>query len=611
MLRSSGRRLRQMATSRISVKLVLILVAFVTIALVAGGVYLTRTFEALAEDALEARLIAAGRFLHDEARILIGRAASPAEIYGFVLGASRQAGSRVTLVATDGRVLADSAVPPAELDTVENHASRPELRRALAGEVGRDLRTSATVHEPFLYVGLPIVDAGRVTGVLRLALPFSVVTATHARIHRALLVGALVALAVAVAVAVATSRHITKPVREMERAAGRMSEGDFTARAPTDSLDEIGRLGRALNVTALRLRDKIEDLEHEQRKAAAILDAMVEGVVAVDDHDTVLLLNEPARAMFGLPPDSGPGKPLLEMIRHAELHAVVRATRTVTEPVPVRREVRLAEPRLRRVQVTAMPLRLGGAATGVVMVFDDVTELRRLEQIRTEFLANVSHELRTPLTAIQGYVETLLTGDGDDAQRRQFLEVVHRHTERLGRLLGDLTDLSNIELGRATLALGPTSLADVVGSVLAVMRPRADARRVVLEDQLPPALPLVNADHDRLHQILINLVDNAVKYTPEGRVTVTAVSSGGAVEVRVVDTGIGIPPAHLPRITERFYRVDRARSRELGGTGLGLAIVKHLVHAHGGSLVVESEPNRGTTVGFTLPVAPPAAASEP
>jgi two-component system phosphate regulon sensor histidine kinase PhoR len=239
-------------------------------------------------------------------------------------------------------------------------------------------------------------------------------------------------------------------------------------------------------------------------------------------------------------------------------------------------------------------------------VLHDVTDLRRLEQVRTEFVANVSHELRTPLTAIQGYVETLLGGGLDDPQeRRRFLEVVHRHAERLGRLLNDLTDLSNIELGRTTLHLAPTSLAEVVESVLPVIRPRAEGRRVALETDVPEQLPAVRADHDRLHQILINLLDNAVKYTPEhGRVSLCAGTAGpDAVEVAVADTGIGIPAADLPRITERFYRVDKARSRELGGTGLGLAIVKHLVVAQGGELRIESEPGRGTTVCFTLPVA--------
>jgi two-component system phosphate regulon sensor histidine kinase PhoR len=235
-----------------------------------------------------------------------------------------------------------------------------------------------------------------------------------------------------------------------------------------------------------------------------------------------------------------------------------------------------------------------------------VTELRRLEQVRTEFIANVSHEVRTPLTAIQGYLETLLAGALEEPEHaRKFLEIVFRHTERLGRLLNDLTDLSNIELGKVSLRLQPTSLGETVDSVLAIIRPRAESGDVALTSEVPRDLPLVRADHDRLAQILINLVDNAVKYTPEGgRVTVCAGSDAPAVvRVTVADTGVGIPRLDLPRVTERFYRVDKARSRELGGTGLGLAIVKHLVLAHGGELTIDSEFGQGTSVSFTLPEA--------
>ncbi len=238
------------------------------------------------------------------------------------------------------------------------------------------------------------------------------------------------------------------------------------------------------------------------------------------------------------------------------------------------------------------------------MVLHDVTELRRLEHVRTEFVANVSHELRTPLTAIQGYLETLLAGALEEPEHaRKFLEIAFRHTERLGRLLNDLTDLSNIELGKVSLRLHSVSLVDVVDSVLAIIRPRAEAGDVTLTSNVPRDLPLVRADHDRLAQIMINLVDNAVKYTPPGRhVTVRAQAhQAGMIAVTVADTGVGISRTDLPRVTERFYRVDKARSRELGGTGLGLAIVKHLVLAHGGELAIESELGRGTEVTFTLP----------
>ena len=309
--------------------------------------------------------------------------------------------------------------------------------------------------------------------------------------------------------------------------------------------------------------------------------------------------------MFGLDATRGERKPFLEVIRNTELHELFREGRAAGEGSVSHRELHLARPVERRVQVNAVPLRLAADEVGVVMVLHDVTELRRLEQVRTEFVANVSHELRTPLTAIQGYLETLLSGALEERENaRRFLEIVFRHTERLGRLLNDLTDLSNIEMGRVSLKLAPTRLDEVVDAVLAIMDSKAASGQVTLTSHVSPGLPPVPADRDRLMQIVINLVDNAVKYTPEGgRVTVQVQEpADGQIEVDVIDTGIGIPPADLPRITERFYRVDKARSRELGGTGLGLAIVKHLVFAHGGQLRIDSEPGRGTTVRVTLPI---------
>ena len=576
-------------------KLTVTLVGFVAVTMIVAGLSLNRALEAFALDTLEARLASIGRLLHDEARTLMTRRASPEEFHAFALRGSRPTASRITVIAADGRVLGDSDVPVEDLPRVENHGKRPEVLAAFAGGIGRDRRTSVTIGASLLYVALPITHDGKVIGVIRVALPVSAVTSSYAAIHRVMLLGGLVALVVALGIGLFVAGRVTKPVVQMQEIARQMSEGDFTVRAPIRSPDEIGALGRALNGLAARLREKIHDLRHEQAKATAILDGMIEGVIAVDARDVILLLNERARAMFGLDATRGEGKPFLEVIRNTELHEAFHEGRAggVTD-----REIRLASPD-RRVQVNAVPLRLGNGEVGVVMVLHDVTELRRLEQVRTEFVANVSHELRTPLTAIQGYLETLLSGALEEQENaRRFLEIVFRHTERLGRLLNDLTDLSNIELGRVSLKLAPTRLDETVDAVLAIMGPKAKRGRVALKSQLPPDLPPVLADRDRLVQILLNLVDNAVKYTPEGgRVTVRAHDPADAhIEIDVVDTGIGIPPADLPRITERFYRVDKARSREMGGTGLGLAIVKHLEFAHGGHQRNESEPGRGTTV---------------
>jgi two-component system, OmpR family, phosphate regulon sensor histidine kinase PhoR len=588
----------------IALKLTLTLLGFVAISLLAGGVYLEHALDRFAVRALESRLTSSARLLEDEARALLLRGASPAAVRRFTLQAALPTGSRVTLIDAAGRVVGDSEVPEDELPRVENHAGRPEVRAALAGRAGQDLRRSATIGAQLLYLAVPVHEGARVIGVVRLALPLAEVTAAYADLRRVMVVGGLVALVVASGIGLFVAARVTRPVVEMQAIARHMSEGHFEARAPVRSVDEIGALGRALNVMAGRLREKIDDLEHEQQKVTAILDAMAEGVIAVDGHEAILIMNERAREMFGLDAVRLESKPFQEVIRNADLHEVFRATRGGGAP-DVRHALRLAHPVPRTVEVTAVPLPLAAGDRGVVMVLHDVTTLRRLEQMRTEFVANVSHELRTPLTAIHGYLETLLGGGLEDhAHARRFLEIVFRHTERLGRLLDDLTDLSNIELGKVTLHLGPLALGDLVDSVLDIMRPRATSRGVSLDVALDPALPQVHADHDRLAQILINLVDNAIKYTPEGgHVTVRGrLVADDRVEVAVVDTGIGIPREELPRITERFYRVDKARSRELGGTGLGLAIVKHLVLAHGGELAIASEVDEGTTVRFTLPV---------
>jgi two-component system phosphate regulon sensor histidine kinase PhoR len=427
---------------RIAVKLTLTLVGFVALAVAAAGLYLNHALESYAVDALEARLVTAARLLDDRARGLLAQPVSPAVVHDFTVSAATPTESRVTLIAADGRVLGDSDVPPSDLDRLESHRDRPEVRAALAGGVGRDVRTSASVNEPLLYVAVPVRDAGRVVGVLRLALPVAVVSSSYAELRRVMLAGGLVALAVAFGIGVFVAGRVTRPIVEMQQIARAMSEGHFDVRAPARSVDEIGALGRALNVMLARLKEKIGDLEQERAKARAILDGMVEGVIAVDAHESIMLMNERARAMFGVGAGRGEGKPFLEVIRNAELHEVFRASRAAAADVPLTREVRLRRPDTRIVQINAMPLRLTTGEPAVVMVVHDLTALRRLEQIRTEFVANVSHELRTPLTAVQGYLETLLGGALEEPQHaRKFIEIAFRHTERLGRLLNDLTDL--------------------------------------------------------------------------------------------------------------------------------------------------------------------------
>jgi len=592
----------------IALKLTLTLVGFVAVTSLAAGLYLNRALENFAVESLETRLGSVAAVVHDEARNLLRGGAPATAPRDLALRVARATGARVTLIAPDGRVLAESERGAADLAGLENHAGRPEVRAALEGHTGRALRRSATVEAPLLYVAVPVRDETRTLGVLRLALPLSAVTASYATLHQVMLAGGAVALMVALGIGIFVAGRVTRPVVEMQSIARQMSEGSFLVRAPTRSTDEIGTLGRSLNVMAGRLREKIQDLEQEQAKITAMLDAMVEGVIAVDGHEHILLMNEQARTMFGLGSSRGEGKPFLEVIRNADLHEIFRAVHAGGAGLALRQEIAMSSPAQRILGVNAVGLAPAGVEAGVVMVLHDVTALRQLERVRTEFVANVSHELRTPLTAIQGYLETLLSGALEEPENaRRFLEIVLRHSERLGRLLNDLTDLSNIELGKVTLRKESVPLDELVASVVAIIGPRAARSGVTVTANTPAEVPAVAADRDRLVQVLINLVDNAVKYTPEGgTVTVITRSGGdGTVEIAVADTGIGIPAADLPRITERFYRVDKARSRELGGTGLGLAIVKHLVLAHGGELRIESQEQQGTTVRFTLPSQPP------
>jgi two-component system phosphate regulon sensor histidine kinase PhoR len=368
---------------------------------------------------------------------------------------------------------------------------------------------------------------------------------------------------------------------------------------------QAGAVRATADRAAAALRERVATLESGQAQVAAILDSMVEGVIALDGRGRVLLMNPGARSIFGVggrDDAAVEGRPLLEVVRQKELLDLVAAV-PAGAGERVRRELELGPPVSRVLEAQAVPLAFSPDGHGTLVVVHDVTEVRRLERVKTEFVANVSHELRTPLTAIRGYLETLLDGALQERKHaRRFLEIAHTHAARLGRLVDDLLQLSNIETGKVVLVPVALELQEVAASAVAIFEAEAARKGVGLATQVPEGL-VVRADRDRLSQILVNLVDNAVKFTPAGgQVTLDAARTApDAVEVRVADTGIGIPSIDLPRLTERFYRVDKARSRELGGTGLGLAIVKHLVQAHGGTLAIDSELGRGATVRFTLP----------
>lgn len=399
-------------------------------------------------------------------------------------------------------------------------------------------------------------------------------------------------------------RRLLMPVHEIDTRVERLLQG-WPEQEQTGDEDELSGLRKAVDyITAYPLA-RVDVLESERAKGTAILDNMTEGVIALDGQGYVILMNPAAQRILGVAHGQGERRTLLEVVRDKGLAEWVEMCQSLDTAEPCKREIESHFPSLRIIEVNAMPMPFSLERRGFLLVLHDITELRRLEKVRAEFVANVSHELRTPLTAIKGYLETVLdeTGLESDTHRR-FLEIANSHAERMGRLIDDLLNLSDIETGKVVLDPAPISLGAFVHDVSAMFEKDAAKKDVKLVNQVPPDLS-VQADRDRLSQILVNLVDNAVKYTPKGGTVsfLAAKTDDNQIRIAVRDTGQGIPPSDLPRVTERFYRVEKARSREEGGTGLGLAIVKHLVQLHGGTLHIESEYGKGTTIEFLLPAA--------
>lgn len=517
---------------------------------------------------------------------------------------ARESGSRITVIGPEGRVLGDSAEASAGM---ENHAGRPEIAEALRAGSGTVLRDSTTARHEELYRAFR-QTSGAQTRVVLVATPLKEIDPVIGTLRRSLLAGLLFASAVGLVLAWAFSHYLSRRLQRLVQFSGEVAQGSFPQNAiPTSRRDEIALLEHHLHDMSLKIRDNLDQAIGEKEKAASILRCMIEGVLVVDSKGHILVINDQAKAMFKVPADRDLyGASLLEISRHPEIRFVVdeMLTHDFTQ-ARYSKEIELDDERWFR--VNAAILRDGTSTPrGTILVFHNISDIKRLERVRSDLVANVSHELRTPLTAIRGYVETLLYAPPREAaERQQFLEIIDRHSERLTRLTEDLLTLSDLESGKAQMTLQPTDAAQLVQRVLEIFWERAHKKAIRLLHVIEPGLPLIAADPDRLQQLLINLIDNAVKYTPAGgQVTVAAAQriEGLSLELSVSDTGPGIPEKDLPRLTERFYRVDKARSRELGGTGLGLAIVKHIVQAHRGELKFESTINKGTTVRVWLPM---------
>jgi two-component system phosphate regulon sensor histidine kinase PhoR len=496
---------------------------------------------------------------------------------------AQSAGARATVIDSSGKVLADSEADPA---TMENHAARPEFVNALKGSVGQDVRTSHTVGIPFLYVAQPISG-----GAVRLAYPLSDLENAIARVRRTLLVSSSVAFLLALVVAGIAAQVTASRLQRIVSFADEIASGNLAARISETSNDEIGRVATALDKTARNLEQSFEALQNSQRQLESLLNSMQDAVVAVGADERVQWAN---RSMDKLVPQhTRVNAHIEETVRDPDFLRAVRSA-LASGQASAARATSISPGRAYDVTAAPMP---GGA---VVAVLRDLTEAERAEKTRRDFIANVSHELRTPLTSIQGYTETLLDG-GDSTHSREFLEIIRKNAIRMSRLTEDLLTLARVESGEQRFDKQQVTPAELLREAAQSFRERAQIAdtELSIEDTAPG---LVSADREAIHQVFANLMDNAAKYgTSGGRIVVGARPGKNGVEFYVRDFGTGIPSEHLGRLFERFYRVDKARSRESGGTGLGLAIAKHIVLAHGGSIRAESQLGSGSTFVFTLP----------
>ena len=557
--------------------------------------YVTRYTARREVQSVELRLEAEARILQTEATSL------PApQLEAWAQQASQRSGARVTIVDPKGVALADSAHDP---ETMENHFMRPEIIAARENQngVGSSTRHSATIDHDLCYTALRLTYNNQPGYILRLAVPLEDVDSSIVAVRRRILWASFIAAMVALVFAYFFSQSFTHRIGRLRVFAEGLVSAHFSQAPLPDADDELGVLGRSLSTTAVQLRDLVDRLSVESAQREAILSSMVEGVLAVDSGLRITFANASFARVMGAPNPVPAKTPLVELVRHPELREILTRVLATGESVKRRMQVPAAD---RIFEVQAAPLS-SGTMRGAIAILHDITDLERLERIRKDFVANVSHELRTPLTAIRGYAETLLEGALEDQENnRRFLEIIKAHAIRLNNISSDLLTLSELESGKARPGPEPISARGAVESAIRTLEAEAKVRGVSLIcGQMEDAKVL--GDRVQIEQALVNLLDNAVKFNrPSGEVLMEVTrTSDGRVKITLRDTGIGIPHEDLPRIFERFYRVDKARSREVGGTGLGLSIVKHIIERANGTVSVDSQLGKGSTFTLTLPIA--------
>ncbi|MFO7996377.1 MAG: ATP-binding protein [Dehalococcoidia bacterium] len=500
--------------------------------------------------------------------------------------------ARVTIVALNGTVLGDSEEDPS---TMENHAERPEIVDALATGVGESTRYSTTLEQRMMYVAVPISYHDETMGIARVSLPLTTVESAVHQVTVTIIIAMAAATGSVILAAWIIARTTTRPIRKLTAASRRITSGELGQRIAIEAKGEVGELTYAFNEMSAKIKELVEAISEDRTRLATILDSMADGVIMTDTEGHISLANRTAQKLFNL--KEAKDKPLIEAVRDYEVDALLKLCLRTGRTQAAQYESGLSKRYLRAI---AIPV----TDRGVLLLFQDLTELRNLQTTRRELIGNISHELRTPLAGIKAMVETLRDGAVDEGEAaRDFLARIDSEVDRLTQLVAELTELSRIETGEAELRKEPVNLNQLAEEVITQFGPQAERQKLSISKELFAELPPVPADKGRIRQVIANLVHNAIKFTPAGgTVTISTRAPQGAVSLEVTDTGVGIPREYQPRVFERFYKGDKARTGE--GTGMGLAIAKHVVEVHCGSIWVESEEDKGSTFGFSLPLQP-------
>ena len=500
---------------------------------------------------------------------------------------------RITIIALDGTVLGDSEE---DAVTMENHANRPEIRDALNTGIGESTRYSTTLEQRMMYVAVPVQHQGETIGIARVSLPLTAVESQVQRVTVSIIVAMAVATLLVILAAWAIARITTRPIRKLTVASGRIASGELGQKITIETRDEVGELAHAFNEMSLKLKELVETISGDRARLASILDNMADGVIVTDIEGYISLCNKAAEKLFSI--KDVIGKSLIEVVRDHEINDLLKSCLENGSIQDIQYESGTS-----RRYIRAIIIPVDNRKPQIVLILcQDLTDIRNLQTTRRELIGNISHEFRTPLASIKAMVETLQDGAVDDKEvARDFLTKIDDDIERLTHIVAELTEFSRIETGKAELMLEPVNLNLLIEDVINQLNPQVERQQLSVDTELSTDLPPVQADRTRVRQAIANLVHNAIKFTkPGGKITVMTRVERNSVAVDISDTGMGIAKSDLPHVFERFYKADRARSG--GGTGMGLAIAKHVIEAHGGGIQVQSEEGKGSTFSFDLPL---------